>query len=964
MFQIKNITLRVIAAGIRPFGICITIFIVLSTLSIAQTWTYQNAPPKARNVNDIAISNDGQTLYACDKSVLFKSINGGSAWVATGVEIASPLVVTCKPDVPNVVVVGISGSLQRNANGGSTGIWEPVLTQSNMLPLRLSVSTLITDQMYLGRKYVNGASSIMRSGTGGASWSNPTIPPGPTDLYGVAPYPVTGTRSNHVWACGSDPSGGSNESGDPNTTTASVRGVWQSTNNGDIWTQKNMGNFNVRAIAIADQTTPFVYAGTSTGKLYRSDYGAGWTQKSSYQTTSTATTVSAIRVRTDNNFVFVASDKGIHRSTNSGNDWSNVSPDLYDKNILTFSIAGSNQNLMYATTNNTVWKTTNGGTDWTKVDNGLGRMPLSSIAISGNNYWTVSASYDSLGYYNGTQWSITELSNFRGEHIIRNNSSLFAAGLINPSNPQAALYRSSDNGATYSAWYVSSTQGYGNIFKGSAIDPLNSDYTYVWGKDGTNNMYHIYSATSRDGHVVGNSSNSINDVVWATASGPTYFAKDNEGVLKCDGVTPCVGTQVLNTTTVKDLVVNSAVPNTVYSAGASGLWKTVNAGVNWTQVRTDALKRVVQSPGFPNSANYVAVVANDGSKIYYSGNGGTSWVDQTGTIPTPIYELRSEPGNTTTLCAATDNGIYKINTLSQAPTLVYPSSGAANQPLTVTLSWNSVPEAAGYHVVVDDDPNFGSPAVNNPFVIPTLLTMSGLANGKTYYWKVLANNVVGDGPASTSWTFTTIGSITLTWTSSNAEGDPCNFKTSDCHPMLVWTTNGSFSSYNVYRYACAYGAGDCGATPSLLISGTMDQYFVDVTVWVKRPGETAYTTFYYYVTSNSGPLVTSNKVTVNSNQVNKLTTVKNLPIETKLGLNYPNPFNPTTTIKYSLREDTYIKLTVYDILGREVARLIDGEETAGYKSVLFDACNLPSGVYFYRLSAGKVTQVMKMLLAK
>ncbi len=80
--------------------------------------------------------------------------------------------------------------------------------------------------------------------------------------------------------------------------------------------------------------------------------------------------------------------------------------------------------------------------------------------------------------------------------------------------------------------------------------------------------------------------------------------------------------------------------------------------------------------------------------------------------------------------------------------------------------------------------------------------------------------------------------------------------------------------------------------------------------------------------------------------------------------NYPNPFNPNTRIDYTLPESKPVRLVIYDVLGSEVTRLIDEVQSAGYKSVTFDASSLPSGVYFYQLQAGNFSQVNKMLLLK
>ncbi len=83
-----------------------------------------------------------------------------------------------------------------------------------------------------------------------------------------------------------------------------------------------------------------------------------------------------------------------------------------------------------------------------------------------------------------------------------------------------------------------------------------------------------------------------------------------------------------------------------------------------------------------------------------------------------------------------------------------------------------------------------------------------------------------------------------------------------------------------------------------------------------------------------------------------------------LAQNYPNPFNPMTTIQYSLANTGNVSLKVYDILGREVANLVNGRQAAGEYTVQFNAANLASGIYFYRLQAGDFVQTKKMMLVK
>jgi hypothetical protein len=89
-----------------------------------------------------------------------------------------------------------------------------------------------------------------------------------------------------------------------------------------------------------------------------------------------------------------------------------------------------------------------------------------------------------------------------------------------------------------------------------------------------------------------------------------------------------------------------------------------------------------------------------------------------------------------------------------------------------------------------------------------------------------------------------------------------------------------------------------------------------------------------------------------------------LPNEFGLEQNYPNPFNPSTRIDYALPAREHVRLSVYNVLGQEVALLVNDVEEPGYKTVSFDASVLPSGVYTYTITAGMFTDVKKMLLVK
>ncbi len=89
-----------------------------------------------------------------------------------------------------------------------------------------------------------------------------------------------------------------------------------------------------------------------------------------------------------------------------------------------------------------------------------------------------------------------------------------------------------------------------------------------------------------------------------------------------------------------------------------------------------------------------------------------------------------------------------------------------------------------------------------------------------------------------------------------------------------------------------------------------------------------------------------------------------LPVQYSLSQNFPNPFNPTTTIKFDIAKNTFVNIKIFDILGREIYSLVNEELNAGSYTVDWDATGFSGGIYFYRISAGNYTETKKMILAK
>ncbi len=172
---------------------------------------------------------------------------------------------------------------------------------------------------------------------------------------------------------------------------------------------------------------------------------------------------------------------------------------------------------------------------------------------------------------------------------------------------------------------------------------------------------------------------------------------------------------------------------------------------------------------------------------------------------------------------------------------------------------------------------------------------------------------------------------------------------------LVWHSSNGSSSYQLQI-----------STDSLFTTVAFDTTTADTSVELSTP--LAADTLYYWHVGASDSAGASPYSAVDSFETGKgLTAVEEpsgLPRQFSLSQNYPNPFNPSTTIKYALPKAQLVILKIYNVLGQEVATLVNGEQAAGYYQVNFNADRLASGVYFYVLRTQSFSSVHKMLLLK
>lgn len=114
----------------------------------------------------------------------------------------------------------------------------------------------------------------------------------------------------------------------------------------------------------------------------------------------------------------------------------------------------------------------------------------------------------------------------------------------------------------------------------------------------------------------------------------------------------------------------------------------------------------------------------------------------------------------------------------------------------------------------------------------------------------------------------------------------------------------------------------------------------------------------YYI--NQGTSISINNTDLNNFGID----VVNIPLSYMLYQNYPNPFNPSTKIRYEIPKESFVTIKIYDVLGREVSTLVNEQKSAGYYNIEFNANNLASGIYFYRIQAGDFVRTKKLILLK
>jgi len=425
--------------------------------------------------------------------------------------------------------------------------------------------------------------------------------------------------------------------------------------------------------------------------------------------------------------------------------------------------------------------------------------------------------------------------------------------------------------------------------------------------------------------------------------------------------------------------------------------KTVNGGVNWANsfsntlaTKLDGFHFINQNTGLVagelSSGYYTKMTFNGGNSwaspissmvpiktfaaagqdemwlaginaIYYSNNGGVSFVSHSALFA--VINSMQFISHLRGWMVGKDGKIFRTTTgankVPDAPVLLSPSNGDTNVHVNAVCSWNYATLATEYRIQIAGDSLFANILVDsNNITSNSFRVFSDILSYNThYYWRVNGINNFGSG----SWSEIRVFKTSRFPSSPLLISPPLNAYNISLTPELVWENLGS----SIIQYHTQIST-NVGFTNIVLDSSGLFQNSFTV-----PSGILAYNTMYFWrvrALNSTGWGPYSQKWLFRTVVSNIKNTSSEIPKENLLFPNYPNPFNSMTNVKFQILKHGNVSLKVFDILGKEVKTLLNEDLQPGTYEVKFDAGDLPSGVYFYRLSANNYIFTKKLIILK
>ena len=600
----------------------------------------------------------------------------------------------------------------------------------------------------------------------------------------------------------------------------------------------------------------------------------------------------------------------VHRSTNGGSTFSAAETGLHaDVHAVIF--APSDTSIVYTGNDGGIWRSTNEGVSWTSLNNaGFNATQFQSIALHpSDQFFTIGGTQD-----NGTPWFRPDQTWLRAD---------FGDG------------------------------GY------SAIDQNAADVNTV-------TMYHTYfnQKNTLIGFARVKSAACATEGQWSFLG---IYTGPVDPTLHCDGTSDAFsGISISDDVNFyAPIALGPGTPNSVYF-GTNRLYRSPNMGTTMTaasQVFTSgvAVSTIAVSP---QDDNFRIIGMNNGGLFFTTtGSSTMTSLDAVGggsIIPDAyVGRVAFDPNNKNTayvaLCgyaggtAASQSHIWKITNLSSTPVLTPINSSLPDVPANafVVDPANSNNLFAGTDIGVFASSDGGTTWAVYGTGLPAVAVFD-MAIHKTSHTLRIATH--GRGMWENSGPPLPIQLASLTGSAASGQG-----------VLIQWSTLSETDSYGFEVQKSPTQTGPYQSIPGSFVRGhgttTVPQNYRYTD---NSPGSG---TVYYRLKQLDldGTFRYSDGIAVD---VVSGTAGKEFPTEFSLGQSYPNPFNPSTNIRYGLPRSAFVTLEVFSTLGQRVATLINQQQEAGYHEVTFNASRLSSGAYFYTITAGDYHASRKLVLLK
>ncbi|MCK9557182.1 MAG: M6 family metalloprotease domain-containing protein [Candidatus Cloacimonetes bacterium] len=408
----------------------------------------------------------------------------------------------------------------------------------------------------------------------------------------------------------------------------------------------------------------------------------------------------------------------------------------------------------------------------------------------------------------------------------------------------------------------------------------------------------------------------------------------------------------------------------LYNVGTMG--ESISFDLRITDIQlTSPQSNVTWFSGSSKQITWVSRNSNGTVKIEFSSDGGTNWEVLANGVPNNgSYTLAEVPELDSDNCIIKlslntnghwDQSFTPFTIVSQiaVPTLIYPGQESEGMPTNPNFQWQNVAGATSYNFQLSEDPYFSAMGISVLNHTANEYQASGLTPFTTYYWRVATVSEVGTGEYSSVFSFST-GALSEMPAKPQLLS-PANFSYNQAlDPELSWTP-----SYLAESYWLQIATNPFFGTPIFEVEYVTDTSLVpnilpanSVIYWRVA----ARNSFSVSGFSNAFRFSTGNWMDNDDNQ--------NPALQTVLKPNYPNPFNPETTISFSLSDpNSETRLRIYNTKGQLLRELYRGIPGTPQMSLVWDGRDdegreLGSGIYLYRLETGNEVQTRKMILSK